>query len=215
MRNESIDERLSTLEKKIYALSNPIDQQTQRALHYLNYNGGHYFQPHNIIPSYYHSGWRTYEDFSYRSQNFQSQGGSSYNYQEQIQQPSNEERFYALLNEMKKDNAAREAKMKDKVSNEEAPTTNLENPIGQLAHALEEQYSRPLPSDVKDEDKRECNFVLLSFEEEIQDPTLVEEKKNELANEKELLWKRGKWKSNIHEKQLKMFWLGLTSLIPY
>ena len=98
-----------------------------------------------------------------------------------------EEQFYALLNEMKKDNAAWEAKMKDKVNNKEASVTNLENPIGSLAHALKEQYLRPLPSDIQDEVKRECNFVPLSFEEEIQDLTLVEEKKNELANEKELL----------------------------
>ena len=88
---------------------------------------------------------------------------------------------------MKKDNAAWEAKMKDNVSNEEAPVTNLENPMGQLAHALEEQYSRSLPSDIKDADKRECNLVPLSFEEEIQYSTLVEEKKNELANEEELI----------------------------
>ena len=65
--------------------------------------------------------------------------------------------------------------------------TNLENPIGQLTHALEGQYSRPLLNDIKDEDIRECNFVPLSFEKEIQDPTLVEEKNNELANEEELL----------------------------
>ena len=101
MSNELIDERLSALEKKIDALSNLIDQQTQRAPHYLNYNGGHFFQPHNIISSYCHSGWRTYGDFSYGSPNFQRQGGLSHNYQEQIHQPSNEERFYALLNEMK------------------------------------------------------------------------------------------------------------------
>ena len=104
MSNESIDECLSALEKKIDALLNLIDQQTQRAPRYLNYNGGHYFQPHNIIPSYYHSCWRTYQDFSYGRPKFQSQGGSSYNYQEQILQPSAEEQFYALLNEMKKDN---------------------------------------------------------------------------------------------------------------
>ena len=77
--------------------------------------------------------------------------------------------------------------MKDQVTNEEAPVTNIENPIGQLVHALEEQYSRTLPNNIKDEDIRECNFVPLSFEEEIQDPTLVEEKKNEHANEGELL----------------------------
>ena len=106
MNNEMIDERLSALEKKIDTLSNLIDQQSQRAPHYLNYNGGHYFQPHNIMSSYYHSGWRTYGDFSYGSLNFQSQGGSSYNYEEQIQQPFDEELFYALLNEMKKDHAA-------------------------------------------------------------------------------------------------------------
>ena len=57
MNNEAIDERLSALEKKIDALSNLIDQQTQRAPQYLNYNEGHYFKPHNIMSSYYHSGW--------------------------------------------------------------------------------------------------------------------------------------------------------------
>ena len=88
---------------------------------------------------------------------------------------------------MKKDHDTWEAKMKEKVSSEEASMTNLEDPIGQLAHALEKQYSRPLPSDIKDEDKIKCNFVPLSFVEEIQDPTLIEEKKNELANEEVLL----------------------------
>ena len=44
---------------------------------------------------------------------------------------------------MKKDHAAWEAKMKDQVTNEEALVTNLENPIGQQAHALEDQYSKP------------------------------------------------------------------------
>ena len=52
--------------------------------------------------------------------------------------------------------------MKDLVTNEEAPVTNIENPIGQLAHALDEQYSTILPSDIKDENKRECNFVPMS-----------------------------------------------------
>ena len=79
-----IDERLSTIEKKIDALSNLIDQQTQRAPNYFNYNGGHYFQPPHIMLSYYHSSWKTIEDFFYRSQNFQSQGGSSYTYEEEI-----------------------------------------------------------------------------------------------------------------------------------
>ena len=95
--------------------------------------------------------------------------------------------FYDLWNEVKKDKTTWEAKMKDQVINEEAPVTNLENPIGQLAYTLEEQHFRTLPSDVKDEDIRECNFVPLSFKEEIQEPTLIEEKKNELANEEEQL----------------------------
>ena len=91
---------------------------------------------------------------------------------------------------MKKDHAAWEAKMKDQVTNEEARVTNLENPIGKLAHALEEQHFRTLPSDIKDEDIRQCNFVPLSFKEEIQELTLVEEKNNELANEEELLMEK-------------------------
>ena len=183
----SMDERLSALEKKIDTLTNLIDQQTQRAPNFFNYNGGHYFQPQYIMPSYNHSGWRTYGDFPYRSQNFQSQGGLNYNNQEQIHQPYDEELYYALLNDIKKDHVAWEAKMKDQVTNEEAPMTNVENPIGRQAHASKEQYSRPLPSDIKDEDKRECDFEPLSFKEEIQEPTLVEEKKNELDNEEEQL----------------------------
>ena len=134
MNNLSIDERLFALEKNIDALTNLIDQQTQRAPNYFNYNGGHHFQPQHIMPSNCYLGWRTYEDFPYRSQNFESQGGSSYNYQEQIQQPFDEEMFYALWNEVKKDKAAWKAKMKDQVTNEEASVKNLENPIGQLAH---------------------------------------------------------------------------------
>ena len=77
--------------------------------------------------------------------------------------------------------------MKDKVSNEEAMVTNIENPIRKQAHELEEQYSRPFLRDKKDEDIRECNSGPLSFRDEIQESTLVEEKNNELANEEELL----------------------------
>ena len=40
---------------------------------------------------------------------------------------------------IKKDHVAWEAKMKDQVTNEEASVTHIENPIGQLSHALEEQ----------------------------------------------------------------------------
>ena len=69
---------------------------------------------------------------------------------------------------MKKDKVEWEAKMKDQVTNEEALVTNLENPTGQLAYALEEQHFRTLLSDIKDENVRECNFVPLSFKGEIQ-----------------------------------------------
>ena len=92
---------------------------------------------------------------------------------------------YAILNEMKKDNATCEAIMKDKFSNEEVPVTNIENPNGQQAHELEKQYSKPFPSDKQDEDIRECNCVPLRVDEEIQDPTLVKQKKNANANEEE------------------------------
>ena len=205
MNNLLIHECLSTLEKNIDALTNLIDQQTQRAPDYLSYNGGHYFQPQHIMSSYYHSGWRTNEDFSYRSQNFQCQGSSSYNNQEQIQQPFDEEQFYAFWNEIKKDHATWEAKMKYQITNEETPVTNIENPIGQLAHALKEKYSRTLPRDIKDEDKRECNFAPMSFKEEIQELTLVDEKNNELTNEEELLREKRQVESTIRKQKLKMF----------
>ena len=41
-------------------------------VHYFNNNTGHFFQPHNNMPSYNHSGWRTYEDFSYGDPSIQS-----------------------------------------------------------------------------------------------------------------------------------------------
>ena len=88
------------------------------------------------------------------------------------------------------DNATREAKMKDKVSNEAAPVKNIEKVIGKQPHELEDKYSRLFPRDTKDEDIRECNFVPLRIEEEIQVPTWVEEKKNALANEEELLMEK-------------------------
>ena len=51
-------------------------------------------------------------------------------------------------------------------------------------------HFRTLPRDIKDEDMRECNFVPSRVEEEIQDLTLVEDKKTELANEEELLMEK-------------------------
>ena len=86
-------------------------KKNQRAPHYLNYN----------------------EDFSCRSHE-----GSSHLHQEQIQQPSVEERIFASLNEEKKDHVAWEIRMKEKAMNEEAHVTELEKLIGQLAIAIEE-----------------------------------------------------------------------------
>ena len=74
-----MEELLSTLERKIEALTKLLDQQDQRAPHFLNYNGGDHFQPHTVMPSNHHSGWRPYEDFSYRSQEFQSHEGLNHN----------------------------------------------------------------------------------------------------------------------------------------
>ena len=79
MNNASMEELLSILERKIEALTKLLDQQDQRAPHFLNYNGGDRFQPHTVMPSNHHSGWRPYEDFSYRSQKFQSHEGLNHN----------------------------------------------------------------------------------------------------------------------------------------
>ena len=65
-----MEEHLSALERKIEALIKLLDQQDQRAPHFLNYNGGHHFQPHTVMPRNYHSGWRPYEDFSCKIKNF-------------------------------------------------------------------------------------------------------------------------------------------------
>ena len=43
---------------------------------------------------------------------------------------------------------------------------------------------KPIHKGIKHEDIGECNFVPLSFEEEIQDPTLVEEKRMNLLMRK-------------------------------
>ena len=62
--------------------------------------------------------------------------------------------------------------------------------MGQLALAIKQKSSMPFPSDIEDDDIWECDIVPLSFEEELLDPTLVEEKKNELAIEEESLLKK-------------------------
>ena len=52
---------------------------------------------------------------------------------------------------------------------------------------LEEQSSRPLPSDIEDDDIWECESVTVSFKEELPSPTLVENKDNEITIEEKPL----------------------------
>ena len=164
-------------------------------MYYLNNNEGYLFQPHNNIPSYYHSGWRTYEDFCYGNSSFQSQESLSFNYQGKILQPSFEEKILALLDETKKENDAQEKRLSNLEENHEninATLKSLETQIRQLPLATNEKYSRPLLNDIEDDEIRECDIVPLSFEEELLGLTLVEEKENEFAIEEESLLKRMK-----------------------
>ena len=78
---------------------------------YFNSNAGYFSQPHSNIPSYYHLGWGTYDNFSYGNPSMQGQESSSSYYQEQIRQPSFEEQFLALKEEIKKENDAREMRL--------------------------------------------------------------------------------------------------------
>ena len=127
-------------------------------VHYSNNNEGYFFQPHNNMPSYYNSGWRTYENFSYGNPSFQSQEGSSSNYQGQIRQLSFEEQILALLDETKKENDTQEKRF----PNMEANFTNhasdmcatidrLVIQVGQLTMAIKEKSSRQLLSDIEDD----------------------------------------------------------------
>ena len=150
--------------------------------HYLNYNGGHFFYPKNNVPNYYYLGWRTYEDFSYGNSSFQSQEGLSSNYEEQKRQSSFEDQTLALLDEIKKSNEMRLSNLEVNQANTNATLRNLETQIRDLTLALEEESSRPLPSDIEDD-----GIVTLSFEEELLGPALVEKKDDELVIEEEPL----------------------------
>ena len=75
---------------------------------YLNNYEVYFSQPHNIFPSYHHSGWGTYDNFSYGNLSIQSQESSSSYFQEQIKQPSDDELFLALKEEIEKDKEALE-----------------------------------------------------------------------------------------------------------
>ena len=102
-------------------------------------------------------------------------------------QTSFEERNLALLDEIKKSNEMRLSNLEANQANTNADLKNVETQIRDLTLALEKQSSRPLLSDIEDEDMWECESVTLSFEEELLSQTLVEKKDNELAIEEEPL----------------------------
>ena len=81
---------------------------------------GYVSQLENYIPSYHHPGWETYEVFSYEYSSTQIQDGSSSYIQEQVMQPSEEELFLALKDEIKKDNKALERRLSNIEPNLEA-----------------------------------------------------------------------------------------------
>ena len=168
--------------------------------HYFNNYEGHFYQPHNNKQCYYHSDWRTYDDFFYGNPSIQSQESSSSNDQEKIKQPFFEEQFSALLEETKEENDAREVwlpNMETKmdanmIANIDTNFTNLGREmlaimdrmaihVEETTKAIKEQYSRKLPSDIKNDDIWYCESVTLGLEEELSSPTLVEDKDNELA----------------------------------
>ena len=60
----------------------------------------------------------------------------------------------------------------------------LETLVGQPTYAMNEISSRPLMSDIEDDDMWECEIVTFSFEEELPGSTLVEKDENELTIKK-------------------------------
>ena len=125
----------------------------------------------------------------------QSQESSSFYYQEQIKQPSDEELFLALKEEIKKDRDAlemrwpnMETKMVAKmIANMDTNLKNLNREMyaimertaiqaEELAKVMNEKSSRQLPSDIKNDDIRECENETLILEDELSSPTLEEDK---------------------------------------
>ena len=158
-------------------------------------NAGYISQPHNYMLSYNHSGWGTYGNISYGYPSVQSIGSSSSYYQEQLRQPSNEELFLALKEEIKRDNEAlqiwfpiMETKMDTYMIVDMG--TKSKNPKREMYAIMErsaiqaeeleklqkEQYSRQLPSDTKNDAKQESESMSLSLKEELSSPTLDEDK---------------------------------------
>ena len=123
------------------------------------------------------------------------QGSSSSYYQEQFRQPSNEEIFLALKEDIKRDNEA--LQMRFPIMEIEMDTTMIAD-MGTNAKDLnremyaimerttrqveeseklqKEQCSRHLPSDTKNDDIQENENITLSLEDESSSPTLDEDK---------------------------------------
>ena len=119
---------------------------------------------------------------------------SSY-YQEQFRQPSNEELFLALKEELKRDNEALQIRLPIMETKMDANMiadmgTNSKNlnremyaimertarQAEELEKVIKEQYLRQLPSDIKNDAIWESENVTLSLEEELLIPTLDEDK---------------------------------------
>ena len=116
----------------------------------------------------------------------QCQENSSSYYQEQIRQPSFEEKFLALKEEIKKENDARQMRLPNIEPKVYANMiayidTNFKNlgiemgsilnrmaiQVEELANTIEEHSSRQLSSDI-----RKCESITLSLEVELSSPTL-------------------------------------------
>ena len=133
----------------------------------------------------------------------QIQDGSSSYFQDQVMQPSEEELFLALKDEIKKDNEALERRLSNIEPNMEANketkldakmmedmNTNLTNlgretgamldkialHVEEIARAIKEQSSRQLPSNIKNDYIRESENATLSLDDELLNPTLKEDK---------------------------------------
>ena len=122
------------------------------------------------------------------------QGSSSY-YQEQFLQPSDEKLFFALKEEIERDNEAlkmwlsiMETKMDANIiADMVTSSTNLRREthpimerttiqVEELTNILKEQSSRKLLRDIKNDDIRENERISLILEEELSSLTLDEDK---------------------------------------
>ena len=125
----------------------------------------------------------------------QPQESSSSFYQEQLWQPSEDELFIALKEEIKKDKEALEMQLPNieptvdanMVANIDTNSKNInremyaimervETHAEELEKLLKEQSPRQLPSYIKNDDIWESKIIYLSLGEELSSPTLDEDK---------------------------------------